>query len=134
MLSIEIITALKTCTDTWSSEEIELTEFVKHVCTGNDITYDHVDNLRVNARLLIEDLHKWTVAKSIEVIGPREVMIYLLDKYGVSFTLPMPKRKKTILLMMLRKTQGIVVKFAEQNVVQRNNQPLEYGLESQVLE
>lgn len=97
MLSIEVIAGLKASmvNEEGSEADVDLRDLVNYLCTRNDIIHESMDSTIVPAKELVVSLEQWSHGRRIDILGPREVMTYILDKYGISFTVPLVRRKRT---------------------------------------
>jgi ATP-dependent Clp protease ATP-binding subunit ClpA len=79
--------------------QVDIRSVVEELCRGSNILHDEIVSVVVDVVSLVSDMQSWAAAHKIDIMGTQEVMTYLLDKYGVSFTIPVTAAPRTITVL-----------------------------------
>jgi ATP-dependent Clp protease ATP-binding subunit ClpA len=97
MLYLDVLKAIKTNYDKGEVEKdgvttnegtVDIGEVIRDLCEGSEIKYETLPSVIVNVQELVSDIDKWSKDHDYDIVGVLEFMMYVLDKYGVTFTVP----------------------------------------------
>ena len=71
-----------------NSGNVDIGEIIKDLCEDSDIKYETLPSVTVNIQELVSDIDKWSKDHDYDIVGILEFMMYILDRYGVTFTVP----------------------------------------------
>ena len=91
MFSLDLYKVIK---DSKVDDKIDLDKVIKTICELGDIECSEESGVYDDHANLLRELNKWARNQEVGIVGPREFMIYMLDKYGISFTIPLRAEKK----------------------------------------